>query len=71
MNNFRQHGVEDELGLKGTALGVATSHRGAWRVAAQPELHRALTGTSHRLAEDASSQANHSGGWLHFAKTEK
>ena len=30
-----------------------------------------LAGTSHRLAEDASSQANHSGGWLHFAKTEK
>ena len=31
------------LGLKGTALGVATSSRGAWRVAAQPELHRALS----------------------------
>ena len=31
------------LGLKGTALGVATSKRGAWRVAAQPELHRALS----------------------------
>jgi RNA-directed DNA polymerase len=31
------------LGLKGTALGVATSNRGAWRVAAQPELHRALS----------------------------
>jgi group II intron reverse transcriptase/maturase len=32
-----------QLGLKGTALGVATSSRGAWRVAAQPELHRALS----------------------------
>ena len=31
------------LGLKGTALGVATSNRGAWRVGAQPELHRALS----------------------------
>jgi group II intron reverse transcriptase/maturase len=31
------------LGLTGTALGVATSGRGAWRVAAQPELHRALS----------------------------
>jgi RNA-directed DNA polymerase len=30
------------LGLTGTALGVATSGRGAWRVAAQPELHQAL-----------------------------
>jgi len=34
-------------------------------------VRRTLAGTSHRLAEDASSQANHSGGWLHFAKTEK
>jgi hypothetical protein len=32
-----------QLGLKGTALGVATSSRGAWRVAAQPELQRALS----------------------------
>jgi len=32
-----------QLGLKGVALGVATSSRGAWRVAAQPELHRALS----------------------------
>jgi group II intron reverse transcriptase/maturase len=32
-----------QLGLEGTALGVATSNRGAWRVAAQPELHRALS----------------------------
>lgn len=31
------------LGLKGKALGVATSRRGAWRVAAQPELHQALS----------------------------
>ena len=31
------------LGLTGTALGVATSRRGAWRVAAQPELHKALS----------------------------
>jgi group II intron reverse transcriptase/maturase len=30
------------LGLTGIALGVATSSRGAWRVARQPELHRAL-----------------------------
>ncbi len=30
------------LGLRGTALGVATSRRGAWGVAKQPELHRAL-----------------------------
>jgi RNA-directed DNA polymerase len=32
-----------QLGLQGPALGVATSSRGAWRVAAQPELHRALS----------------------------
>ena len=31
------------LGLKGSALGVASSRRGAWRVAAQPELHQALS----------------------------
>jgi len=31
------------LGIKGTALGVATSGRGAWRVAAQPELQQALS----------------------------
>ena len=31
------------LGLTGKALGVATSGRGAWRVAAQPELHQALS----------------------------
>src|SRR5207302_863286 len=30
-----------QLGLQGVALGVAASRRGAWRVAAQPELHRA------------------------------
>lgn len=30
------------LGLRGKALGVATSRRGAWGVAKQPELHRAL-----------------------------
>jgi hypothetical protein len=31
------------LGLQGTALGVATSRRGAWRVASQPELQQALS----------------------------
>jgi RNA-directed DNA polymerase len=31
------------LGIKGKALGVATSSRGAWGVAAQPELQRALS----------------------------
>jgi group II intron reverse transcriptase/maturase len=31
------------LGVTGPALGVATSRRGAWRVAAQPELHQALS----------------------------
>ena len=31
------------LGLRGRALGVATSSRGAWGVAAQPELHKALS----------------------------
>src|ERR1035437_744123 len=32
----------------------------------QPDRYE-LAGTSHRLAEDARSQANRSGGWLHFA----
>jgi RNA-directed DNA polymerase len=37
------------LGLKGKALGVATSRRGAWGVAAQPELHQALSNAAlHR-----------------------
>ena len=36
------------LGLRGRALGVATSRRGAWRVAAQPELHQALSNTALR-----------------------
>jgi group II intron reverse transcriptase/maturase len=46
---LRWHGVRGRLrnlrrlGLTGVALGVATSRRGAWRVAAQPELHRALS----------------------------
>src|SRR5581483_781622 len=31
-----------QLGLAGRALGVATSRRGAWHVAKQPELHQAL-----------------------------
>ena len=31
------------LGLEGKALGVATSSRGAWGVAKQPELHKALS----------------------------
>jgi RNA-directed DNA polymerase len=31
------------LGLRGKALGVATSGRGAWGIAKQPELHRALS----------------------------
>jgi RNA-directed DNA polymerase len=31
------------LGVKGRSLGVATSRRGAWGVAAQPELHQALS----------------------------
>jgi RNA-directed DNA polymerase len=34
-----------KLGLKGRALGVATSRRGAWGVAAQPELQQALNNT--------------------------
>jgi RNA-directed DNA polymerase len=33
------------LGLRGRALGVATNRRGAWGVAAQPELHQALSNT--------------------------
>jgi group II intron reverse transcriptase/maturase len=46
---LRWHGREGRernlrlLGLTGAALGVAMSSRGAWRVAAQPELHRALS----------------------------
>jgi group II intron reverse transcriptase/maturase len=36
------------LGLTGIALGVATSRRGAWRVAAQPELHKALSNATLR-----------------------
>src|SRR5205814_933292 len=32
-----------QLGLQGPALGVAASSRGVWRVAAQPELHWALS----------------------------
>jgi group II intron reverse transcriptase/maturase len=36
------------LGLRGTALGVATSSRGAWAVAKQPELHRALNNATLR-----------------------
>ena len=36
------------LGLRGTALGVATSSRGAWGVAKQPELHRALSNATLR-----------------------
>jgi RNA-directed DNA polymerase len=32
-----------QLGLRGKALGVASSSRGAWGVAKQPELHRALS----------------------------
>lgn len=36
------------LGLEGKALGVATSSRGAWSVAKQPELHRALNNATLR-----------------------
>jgi hypothetical protein len=36
------------LGLSGAGLGVATSSRGAWRVAAQPELHKALSNAALR-----------------------
>jgi group II intron reverse transcriptase/maturase len=45
---LRWHGVAGRLrrlrhlGLRGKALGVATSRRGAWGVAKQPELHQAL-----------------------------
>jgi group II intron reverse transcriptase/maturase len=45
----RWHGVEGrlrrlrQLGLSGDALGVASSSRGAWGVAKQPELHQALS----------------------------
>ena len=38
------------LGLNGPALGVATSGRGAWRVAAQPEMHKALSNAVLRRA---------------------
>jgi group II intron reverse transcriptase/maturase len=38
------------LGLTGKALGVATSRRGAWRVAAQPELHQALSNAALKRA---------------------
>jgi RNA-directed DNA polymerase len=46
---LRWHGTRGRLrslrrlGLKGQALGVAYSKRGAWGVAAQPELHKALS----------------------------
>jgi RNA-directed DNA polymerase len=33
------------LGLSGKALGVASSNRGAWGIAKQPELHQALNNT--------------------------
>jgi RNA-directed DNA polymerase len=36
------------LGLSGSALGVATSSRGAWSVAKQPELHHALNNATLR-----------------------
>ena len=36
------------LGLTGRALGVASSGRGAWRVAAQPELQQALSNSALR-----------------------
>jgi RNA-directed DNA polymerase len=36
------------LGVRGADLGVATSRRGAWGVAKQPELHRALTNATLR-----------------------
>jgi len=36
------------LGLRGPPLGVATSRRGAWGVAKQPELHRALNNATLR-----------------------
>ena len=36
------------LGLEGKALGVASSSRGAWSVAKQPELHRALNNAALR-----------------------
>ena len=37
-----------KLGLTGKALGVATSRRGAWGVAKQPELHKALSNAALR-----------------------
>ncbi len=36
------------LGITGKALGVATSSRGAWGVAAQPELQQALSNSTLR-----------------------
>jgi RNA-directed DNA polymerase len=51
---LRWHGREGRvrslrrLGLKGSALGVAASRRGAWRVAAQPELQQALSKSALR-----------------------
>jgi group II intron reverse transcriptase/maturase len=48
---LRWHGHEGRLrklrglGVTGRALGVASSSRGAWRVAGQPELQRALSNT--------------------------
>ena len=49
---FRWHSVRGRLrnlrrlGLKGKALGVASAGRGAWGVAKQPELHKALNNTA-------------------------
>ena len=46
---LRWHGTKGrlrrlrQLGLRGKALGVATSGRGAWGIAKQPELHQALS----------------------------
>lgn len=37
-----------QLGLTGSALGVAATSRGAWRVAAQPELQQALRNSALR-----------------------
>src|SRR5216683_6070066 len=54
------------LGLRGSALGVATSRRGAWRVAAQPELHQALSNTALRRTGFLfpSDLAATKGGWV-------
>jgi len=38
------------VGSNGARLGVATSSRGAWRVAAQPEMHKALSNAVLRRA---------------------